>query len=405
MKRWPITRILLVVVFGAGTALAGGLGLFGKQKRAEPAAEPVVVPEPVPPPEPQVPAAAPLFADGLPVSLQQTPAGLSSLSAQGCNACHFQAHDDWSGTAHATAWNDPAFQDAIARVGGSTACQGCHLPLTNQHPHMAAGYVGGDVARPDLQPNAQWDPTLMSEGVTCASCHVRDGKVLSTRPVLDAPHPMAVSEELATSEACATCHQLTWPEADQPFYDTFGEWQRSAYSDAGVRCQDCHMPPTAGVAVASRYATQAGHAFAANTARAVSIFVELTEPTIVRGEDFAYAVRIQNTGAGHSFPTGSPFKTYRVRAQLLGTHPKDLGKPLAEATTLDLARVVEDAPPWKTVSDNRIPAGGEATFDGTFNVNQRKQSQRALLRVEVRSVVEGAEGDALITQEIPIQVL
>ena len=133
--------------------------------------------------------------------------------------------------------------------------------------------------------------------------------------------------------------------------------------------------------------------------------VELTEPAIVRGEDFAYTVRIQNTGAGHSFPTGSPFKTYRVRAQLLGTHPKDLGKPLAEATTLDLARVVEDAPPWKTVSDNRIPAGGEATFDGTFNVNQRKQSQRALLRVEVRAVVEGAEGEALITQEIPVQVL
>ena len=67
--------------------------------------------------------------------------------------------------------------------------------------------------------------------------------------------------------------------------------------------------------------------------------------------------------------------------------------------------MVEDAPPWKTVSDNRIPAGGEATFDGTFNVNQRKQSQRALLRVEVRAVVEGAEGEALITQEIPVQVL
>lgn len=394
---------LLALALGGGTALAGGFSLFGKKTEEPPPPPPPEAPPP--PPAPVVPEAAPLFPDGVPVSLQATPPGLANLSAQTCNACHFQAHDDWSGTAHAAAWNDPLYQEAIERVGGSTACRSCHLPLTNQHPRLAAGYVGGDVARPDLQPNAQWDPTLMSEGVTCAACHVRDGKVLSTRPIEHAPHPMAVSAELAESATCATCHQLTWPEADQPFYDTYGEWERSAYAEVGVRCQDCHMPPKAGVAVASRYATQASHGFTTDTARAVSVLVDLEAPEIVRGEDTPVVIRVQNTGAGHAFPTGSPFKSYRVVARLVGTFDRDAGKDLVEPATLDLRREVEDAPPWRTVSDNRIPAGGEAVLEATFNVNQRKKAQRAVLRVEIRPVVEGQEGEALVVQDIPVPIL
>ena len=389
-------------MLAAGTALAGGFGLFGK-KEAEP--PPPVEAPPPPPPAPTVPTAAPLFPDGVPISLQATPAGLANLSAQSCNACHFQAHDDWKGTAHAAAWNDPLYQEAIDRVGGSTACRSCHLPLTNQHPRLAAGYVAGDLARPDLQPNPQWDPTLMSEGVTCAACHVRDGKVLSTRPVTSAPHPMAVSAELAESATCATCHQLTWPEADQPFYDTYGEWERSGYAEAGVRCQDCHMPPTAGIATATRYAAQPSHAFSADTARAVSILVDLSAPEISRGEDFSVTVTVQNTGAGHAFPTGSPFKGYRVTARLIGTVDRDAGTELVEPASLDLRREVEEAPPWHTISDNRIPPGGQVELNAVFNVEQRKKAQRAVLRVEIRPVVEGREGEPLVVQDLPIPVL
>ena len=37
----------------------------------------------------------------------------------------------------------------------------------------------------------------MSEGVTCAACHVREGKVLGTHAIDDAPHPVVVSDEPA----------------------------------------------------------------------------------------------------------------------------------------------------------------------------------------------------------------
>lgn len=406
MKRWPISRIPLLVLLGVGTAAAGGFGLFGKKKADEPSPAPIQAPvEPAEPAAPPVPQAAPLFPDGVPVSLEAVPDGLANLSAQSCAACHVQAHDDWSGSAHRDAWNDPDFQTAIDRVGGSTVCASCHLPLTNQHRRLAVGYSAGDVARPDLQPNPQWDPTLMSEGVTCVTCHVRDGKVLSARAVTAAPHPMAVSDELASAETCATCHQLTWPEADKPFYDTYGEWERSAYAQAGVGCKDCHMPPVAGIAVASRYATQASHGGHADLARAVSVLVEVDGPEVIRGEAYPVRIRIQNTGAGHSFPTGSPFKSYRVNARLVGTLAKDEGKDLADAGAMELRREVEEAPPWRTVSDNRIQPGGEAVLEHAFTVSQRTKAQRVVLQVSIQERVGEQLREPLVVQEIPIPLL
>ncbi len=342
-----------------------------------------------------------MFADGLPVALQATPEGLANLSAQGCNACHWQAHDAWANSPHAVAWSNPQFQEAIARVGGSTSCRSCHLPLANQHPRLAAGYVDGDLARPSLQDNPLWDPTLMSEGVTCAACHVREGKVISTRPAPGAPHPVAVSAELGESTFCATCHQLTWPGAEQPFYNTYGEWQASSYAAAGVGCKDCHMPTEAGPAIASRYAARPTHSFVADTGRALSLLLELSAPEAQRGSDLQVTVRIQNTGAGHSVPTGSPFRKYRVEALLVD---KD-DKPLAPTGSLDLGREVSAGPPWDIVSDNRVPAGGELMFTHTFNVSQKASAQQGELVVRVVHISAGENPPVLTEQRLAIPIL
>jgi hypothetical protein len=365
--------LLLMLLAGGGWALAG-FPMFGKKKDAE-----------LPPPAPQAeapvkgPVAPLLFKDGLPVPIQKTPEGLANISAQSCNACHFQTHKDWSGSAHATAWSNDVFQEALARAGNSTACSQCHLPLANQHARLAAGYIEGDLARPNLLPNPIWDATLMSEGVTCAACHVRDGMIIGTRAIPDAPHPVAVSEELGTSAACATCHQLTWEGADQPFYDTYREWEGSAYAEAGVRCQDCHMPARAGMATASRFAATPGHDFTAEIGRAVSVLVKLQAPEIQRGQATPVEITIQNTGAGHHFPTGSPFKPYTVIVELVDAKGKLLTKPFTHI----LARTVEDQSPWKTLSDNRIPAGGEVKLSHTFTVDHRKKPGAATLRIRI----------------------
>lgn len=404
-SRWRIYRsIALFAVFSGGAALAGGL--FGKKDETPPPDTPeVAVPE-VEAAAPAAPEAPPLFPDGLPVALQQTPEGLANLSAQGCNACHWQAHDEWANTPHAAAWSDPEYQEAMARVGNTTACRSCHLPLANQHNRLAAGFVGGDFARPQMAENDIWDATLMAEGVTCAACHVREGTVISTRAAPDAPHPVAVSVELHSPEMCATCHQLTWPGADRPFYDTYGEWKASAYAQAGISCQECHLPAQTGTSAASRFAARPSHAFPADLGRGLSVLFDLESPEAQRGAPFPVRIRLQNTGAGHHIPTGSPFKTYRV-----SLHIEDAaGEALVAPAELELGRTVEAEPPWNTTADNRIPAGGEVAFEHAFEVSQKKAAQRATLVVRVEQVVTGADGapsvsPPLLERRLPIQVL
>ncbi len=340
-----------------------------------------------------------LFPGELPISVERTPAGLASLSAQACNACHWQAHDAWAGSAHARAWRSPTYQLAIQRAGDSTVCTACHLPLASQHAQLATSYIDRDLTRPLLQDNPSWDPTLMAEGIGCAACHVRDGVVLGVHDSPGAPHPVVVSPALSDPALCATCHQLTWPEADRPFYDTYGEWERSPYAQAGIRCQDCHMPPEVGMVTATKFAGAASHSFTADTARAVSVLITMDSPMLQRGAEQRVQLRLQNTGAGHHFPTGSPFKRYHLSAQLIGAD----GEALTEPFGYDLVREIEEAPPWATLSDTRLPAGGEVELEWIMLIDQRKSAQNAIIRVTVQSL--GTDVAATILQEIPVQVL
>ena len=400
-------RHLKLIVFGgllfSGGAL-GGWGLGKRTRAAEPAPAPPAAPAasvPAAPTEPPPPPPPPLWSTELPITLGDVPEGLASISAQTCNGCHWDAHDAWAGSAHATAWDDGHFREAIDRVGGSTACQSCHLPLKSQHARLAVGYVQGDIARPELEDNPAWTPTLTAEGVTCAACHVRQGVVLSTREA-DGPHPVRASEELADAKACATCHQFTWPDADRPFYDTYGEWAASPYAAAGVRCQDCHMPLKAEQATASRFAATATHGFAVDASRALTVLIDLPRPEIQRGEAITVTVRVLNTGGGHTVPTGSPFKVYRVTIDLLGSD----GKPLVKAHSHDLGRTIADEPPWATTEDTRLPVGGEVTVTPEFTVSQRKKAQRGMLRVRVLRVVNGdVVGEPLLERSLPVPVL
>jgi hypothetical protein len=385
--RWPIARNLLVVL--------GILGMFtaAAKKRPEPTATETT---PAAEPAPAAPPAAKLFPDGPPVAIQALPSGLQNVTAQSCNACHGETHDDWAASAHARAGTDPVYREAVLRAGNTPACTSCHYPLTNQHESVAAGYKDGDLTRPDFRENPSWDASLMSEGVGCAACHVRDGTIVSTRAATNAPHPVAVSAELAEPAFCATCHQLTWPGADKPFYDTYGEWSASAYRTVNIRCQDCHMPAKAGLATASRFAASPSHAMTADPRRALSVLVDIPSASIQRGETFPVKVRIVNTGAGHSVPTGSPYKAYVIETELLDAE----GKSLAPPHQVRLERKIADAPPWATLSDDRIAAGGEKSVDTSFNVNQKKKPGRGTLQVRL---VDGARH--WILQEIPLTVL
>lgn len=299
------------------------------------------------PPEPPASPTAeapPLFSGELPLGDLGDVPGLATLSAQTCAGCHVRAHDDWVGSAHATAWTSPTFRAAVAAAGDSTMCLGCHLPLRVQHEELADGYLDGDVTRPRLVPNPAFDATLQSEGVTCVVCHVRDGVVLSANPPQPAPHPTVQSAELRDESLCATCHELSWPGGDRPFYDTVGEWEKAGFKAGGVQCRACHMAERDG---------EPGHTFHLPAARALTTLVQLPSTRVTPGQPLDVTVTLVNTGAGHSVPSGNPFSTWTIDAALVDAG----GHALTDSPVLTLARTIDDAPPWNTRADTRLAAG------------------------------------------------
>ena len=337
-----------------------------------------------------------LFPAGLPFHISEVPSGLANITAQGCNACHGAVHDAWATSAHAGAGQSPFFQEALQRAGQSTACVQCHRPITAQHPRLAAGYIEGDLARPNLQLNDTFDATLMAEGVGCAACHVRDGTIVSTRVVENAPHPVGYSSALGKSEMCSTCHQLSYPGAKQPFYNTYGEWKETQHAASGMQCQDCHMPTVAAASSATRFVGQADHSFSPSLGRALTVLVNLEDDRVQRGTPLEVGVRLQNTGAAHHVPTGSPYKTlsFTVALQTLS------GEVLASSSPEVLSRQTSPDAPYDTLSDNRIPAGGEHAFNVSLLVAHNARAGRVNLVVQAKASQEPEH----VLQTIPLEL-
>ncbi len=376
--------------------LTGGNRDKKKKKGRDPDPEPVPVVVEAPPPPPSYDE--PLWPATLPAQIGPLPQGLPSMSAQGCNACHFAAHDGWASSAHAIGWADEGLQQAF-ETAAVPACRVCHQPLAVQQA-VVANYDGGDINRAVTAPNEAFDATLHGEGVTCAACHVRDGAVLTTRPVADAPHPTLVSAELGSSQGCATCHQLTWPGADAPFYDTFGEWERSAQAELGIGCIDCHMTAGAGARLGH------DHGMPVGTGRAVSLLVDVSAASGVRGGDpLVVDITLQNTGAGHSFPTGSPFVGVQLRSQLVVRLEDGTTEVAGEPFTVDLARTLQPAAPWNTVSDTRLSAGEQRSWSWNAELPLRASSGAWTLETSLTRMHSGSlEDTPLVVQRVPLRV-
>jgi hypothetical protein len=159
-------------------------------------------------------AALPLFAGC--VSFDSlTKQGEAFPRAESCGACHVDIYREWKASPHAVAFSRQSFRDATDsyRFG---RCLGCHAP----------GTLEGK-GRPAARGVAH------EEGVTCASCHLRNSKLsgpLKPTGVVK-PHPIGiVTGEFTDGSLCGRCHE-----------GAYREWkaQSPAPQDS---CQSCHMP-------------------------------------------------------------------------------------------------------------------------------------------------------------------
>lgn len=395
--RWPLTLVAGLLIAGAWA----GRKARNVEENPEPPTEELAVeapdPQVTPAPAPDQIHSGPLFPDGLPLTTLSLPDGLANPTAQGCAACHGDLHDQWASSTHATAWQGERWAQAVRDASQPEECQACHLPFAVQHPQRVVHHPEGRTDAPQHATNPDWSPSLQREGITCATCHIRDGRVLGPRSDAQAPHPVAASEDLASPGLCAACHQLTWPEAETAWYDTYGEWYRSPYREAGVRCQDCHMPPRAGLVTTGRFAAHPGHAMAADPSHAISVLLDLDSPVITRGSPYFFRLRLQNTGAGHAFPTGHPGKAYTVRAAVVDAEGEALHEPFEHV----LVREVQPEPPFALVSDSRIHARGELLLEHEATIPHKKPAGPSLLRV---SIHDERQEQPLLVRSFPVTV-
>ena len=342
-----------------------------------------------------------LFAEELPLATPSLPEGLSHLGADGCAACHWPVVQAWKISAHFGS-PSPAMQKALEAAEDAPECSRCHYPFQVQHRELIAPTeVEGELLEAIRVPNDNWSPSLQAEGVGCIACHVREGTVLGSRD-FSSPHPVRESSELSTSEGCATCHQLSWEGADVALYDTFGEWQRTTYAEAGLSCLDCHMAPVAGAATPGGSPTHADHQVSARRGEGLSVHLQAPAKGAVRGQPLTGSIRLQNTGAGHAIPTGSPFKSLLINVELLDAR----GNPAGDPTTIELGRQVESVSPYTVLSDTRLQAGEDRSVDFEIKIPYRAKAGRGTLRATAtQRHADGELSPPLVLQELsfPIQ--
>jgi len=284
----------------------------------------------------------------------------ASLSPEACGTCHAEQLADWSRSLHSKAMGPGLMGQLLEMAPHSRnehqACLRCHAPLAEQ----ADSLVG------ELETGA--GNGLHRQGLVCASCHVRqrrvygparkDGSVPATDEKL--PHNgWIVSSAFQDSRFCGACHQFE--EGDfalngKLLENTYEEWRQSRYADAGVSCQQCHMP--------GRQHQWRGIHDPEMVRNGVSIEItDITQTdTELRGQ-----MTMTNTGTGHRFPT---YVTPQV--VMHGYQESASGEPLvgtdsyfvvARRVALDLSTEIFDtrlAPDQTALLDYRIVRHSQA---------------------------------------------
>ncbi len=181
-----------------------------------------------------------------------------------CKDCHPKHFEQWAGSMHAYASDDPVFVamnkrgQREAQLG--TFCVNCHAPMA-----VKLGLTDGTDFDPAALPAS-------AKGITCYFCHNVDkvtddhnnGLVLAmdqtmrggTSNPADTPaHDSLNDKNLMASSTngstmCGSCHDIVTP-AGVHIERSFIEWKATIFNNPdpinGVTCSKCHMKPTTGV--------------------------------------------------------------------------------------------------------------------------------------------------------------
>lgn len=231
-----------------------------------------------------------------PLDLGETP------SAAACGACHEAEHAAWTASRHRAAWTNDLMLAGYA-AERLDFCVHCHAPSPEAAAEIAenlAFYRSLDPrtgVRPGSVPR-QPEPHA-AEGITCATCHLRAGEVLTAAETF-APHPTRATPALRDGAFCLPCHDFGMPNTvdgqtlitSTAMQATGAEWRAWRAAGGAQTCQDCHMPG-------------GDHRVRGASDRAfLRASVEVVAERTAEGVRF----RLRSVGVGHSMPTGDLFR-------------------------------------------------------------------------------------------------
>jgi hypothetical protein len=263
------------------------------------------------------------------------------LDPQTCKQCHAGHYEQWSGSMHAYAGDDPVFLAMNARgqreTGGELGdfCVSCHAPIA-----VREGATTDGLNLPELPQHLK--------GVTCYFCHSVNAvngshnnplgladdltmRAAISDPLENDAHDAAYSpfqdrDRRESADMCGACHDIVTP-AGVELERTFSEWKQTQFGNGATQqltCGNCHMPsemaPAAdfdgvplreihdhrwpGVDVALTSFAQMDDQLAAVKAELEgSLITQLcVRPPLADSE---IEVTIENAFAGHNFPSGA----------------------------------------------------------------------------------------------------
>ncbi len=294
----------------------------------------------------------------MPIPLQgKAPADFSdlesSLNPESCGECHEAQFSGWEKSRHALSMGP----GIVGQLGEPwldketiEMCLDCHAPLGEQRI-FAKNKKGGE-----LEKNLFLKTGLHKKGLVCAVCHLRKNirygpPASQPSQIEDPPHGGFVAvKSFNSAKLCRPCHQFEpWGRRinGKLLEDTFGQWQKSLYSEKGVQCADCHMKERAHAwkGIHDKQMVQSG----------VDIVAERAGGNVT--------VTIKNSGVGHFFPT---YVTPQVIVALVVDGKVVSSKNVGWKVPLDLSEEEYDTriPPgetWRahfTLPDNVVGGSG-----------------------------------------------
>ncbi len=244
--------------------------------------------------------------------------GKLDTRAKSCGECHKAIYKEWKESVHAHSWTDEIYQAWAAKKKKPKSCHRCHAPT----PVIAVA-----PKRPKMRKNN------LDEGVTCATCHVHEGKVHGPWGAKTDAHT-SVQSDLFTGSGvplCQSCHRIT----PKPVISLGVDFERAGLEAKGKSCKKCHMPEIERhIAVDPKTGKPSGPKRMTHR----HVFVGGSSPEMMAKafefhtseKDGQVTMRLENL-AGHRLP-GLTLRSFSVEFALLGEGGKVLGSSVSKIT-------------------------------------------------------------------------